>query len=82
MFIFGGEFMYNLNLAKHEAMELHEMLNMKTVNLLKSKLMQGVVFDQELKALLEKDVQLTITHINELKELYHNINSQNGGELH
>jgi similar to spore coat protein len=76
------EFMYNLNLAHHESMELHEMLNMKTVNLLKSKLMQGVVFDQELKSLLEKDVQLTIAHVNELKELYKNINSQNGGEPH
>jgi similar to spore coat protein len=74
--------MYNLNLAYHETLELHEMLNMKTVCLIKSKMLQGLVFDQELKALMEKDVQSNIGAINELKELYNNINSINGGELH
>jgi similar to spore coat protein len=31
--------------------------------------MEGVVFDQDLKALLEKDVQQSITSINELQSL-------------
>lgn len=34
-------------LAFHETMDTHEILNFKTVCLLKSKLMQGVVFDQD-----------------------------------
>lgn len=43
-------------LAPHESMEFHEALNFKTLCLAKSKLMQGLVFDQELKALMQKDV--------------------------
>ena len=39
-------------LAPAETMQVHEMLNFKTVCMLTSKLMEGVVFDQELKALL------------------------------
>lgn len=37
------------NLAPHEIMQLHEMLNFKTICMTASKLMEGVVFDQELK---------------------------------
>jgi similar to spore coat protein len=32
--------------------------------------MQGVCFDNDLKALMEKDVQQSISAINELKEFY------------
>jgi len=45
------------DLTFHETMEIHELLNFKTVCMTKSKLAQGVVFDQDLKALLERDVQ-------------------------
>jgi similar to spore coat protein len=62
--------MENESLAFHETMETHEILNLKTVCLLKSKLMQGVCFDNDLKALMEKDVQQSISAINELKEFY------------
>jgi similar to spore coat protein len=58
------------SLAYHETMETHEVLNMKTVCLLKSKLMQGLCFDNDLKALMEKNVQQSIAAINELKEFY------------
>lgn len=58
------------SLAFHETMETHEILNLKTVCLLKSKLMQGVCFDNDLKALMEKDVHQSISAINELKEFY------------
>ena len=47
--IFGGVFMDKMNLALHETMETHEILNFKTVCLLRSKLMQGICFDNELK---------------------------------
>jgi similar to spore coat protein len=57
-------------LAPHETMQLHEMLNFKTVCMTTSKLMEGVVFDQELKALLEKDVQQSIKDIKVLEGLY------------
>lgn len=57
-------------LGYHETMETHEVLNLKTVCLLKSKLMQGLCFDNDLKALMEKDVQQSIAAINELIEFY------------
>lgn len=68
-----GENMDKSYLAYHETMDLHEILNMKTVSLLKSKLIQGIVFDQDLRALMEKDVQQSIQAINELRELYEHI---------
>ncbi|MBT2700547.1 spore coat protein [Bacillus sp. ISL-40] len=58
------------SLGLHETMETHEILNFKTVCLLKSKLMQGLCFDNELKALMQKDVQQTIKDINELIGFY------------
>lgn len=57
-------------LALHETMETHEMINFKTVCILKSKLMQGVCFDNELKALMEKDVQQSKQALNELLRFY------------
>ncbi|BCJ87256.1 spore coat protein [Effusibacillus dendaii] len=57
-------------LAFHESMEIHELLNFKTICLAKSKLMQGVVFDKDLKELMQQDVQQSIKQINELKSHY------------
>jgi similar to spore coat protein len=57
-------------LALHETMETHEILNFKTICLLRSKLIQGICFDNELKALMEKDVQQSIQDINELLGYY------------
>ncbi len=57
-------------LAAHESIDLHEILNFKTLCLTKSKFMQGLVFDQELKDMLEKDVQQTILDINHLQAIY------------
>ncbi|OES45549.1 spore coat protein [Domibacillus iocasae] len=57
-------------LAFHETMELHEMVNFKTICLLQSKLMQGACFDSDLKMMMEKDAQQSIHQMNELLELY------------
>lgn len=57
-------------LAPSEMMQLHEMLNLKTIIMTSSKMMEGVVFDQELKALLEQSVQQSIYCIQELQKLY------------
>jgi similar to spore coat protein len=56
-------------LAPNETMQVHEILNLKTICMTTSKMMEGIVFDQELKALLEKDVQQSITDIEELQSL-------------
>jgi similar to spore coat protein len=56
-------------LAPHEMMDIHEILNFKTVCLAKSKMMQGLVFDQDLRALMQKDVDQSITAIANLQAL-------------
>jgi similar to spore coat protein len=61
------------SLALHETMETHEILNFKTVCLLRSKLMQGLCFDNDLKALMEKDVQQSIKDVHELLGFYKQI---------
>ena len=57
------------NMSLHEAMEIHELLNFKTICMTTSKLIQGVVFDQDLKALLGKDVQQSMQAVNVLQGL-------------
>lgn len=64
--------MENTGLAYHETMDTHEMINFKTVSLMKSKLMQGICFDNDLKALMQKDVQQSVLALQELKSLYEN----------
>ena len=56
-------------LAPNETMQVHEMLNFKTICMSTSKMMEGVVFDQDLKALLERDVQQSIQSIQSLQKL-------------
>lgn len=62
--------METTELAPHESMEVHELINFKTICLAKSKLMQGLVFDQDLKALLQKDVEQSMTALRELVGIY------------
>jgi len=57
-------------LAPHESLDIHEILNFKTLCLAKSKMMQGLVFDQDLKALMQKDVEQSIKAITDLQGLY------------
>ncbi|WMJ89069.1 spore coat protein [Anaerocolumna sp. MB42-C2] len=61
--------MLNEKLAPNETMQIHEILNLKTVCMSTSKMMEGVVFDQDLKALLERDVQQSIISIQTLQKL-------------
>lgn len=44
------------SLGLHETMELHELLTFKTVCMTKSKTMQAIVTDDELKSLMQRDV--------------------------
>lgn len=60
----------NQTLLPHEMMEVHEILNLKTICMTTSKMMQGIVFDQDLKALMEKDVQQSLKAVTELRCLY------------
>ncbi|MED0665086.1 spore gernimation protein GerQ [Bacillus badius] len=57
-------------LAVHESLDLHEVINFKTLCLAKSKLMQGLVFDQDLKRLMQQDVEHSIQALAELQSIY------------
>ncbi|OZT11357.1 spore gernimation protein GerQ [Priestia aryabhattai] len=57
-------------LANHESLDLHEVINFKTLCLAKSKLMQGLVFDDDLRALMKKDVEQSIKALEELQVVY------------
>lgn len=57
-------------LADHESLDLHEVINFKTLCLAKSKLMQGLVFDHDLRALMQKDVEQSMQALGELQTIY------------
>ncbi|KKD55992.1 MULTISPECIES: hypothetical protein [Paenibacillus] len=50
----------------HETLEVHELSAFKTVCLTKSKTMQALISDPALKAILQKDVDLTTRQLQEL----------------
>ncbi|MEH7613200.1 spore gernimation protein GerQ [Gottfriedia acidiceleris] len=62
--------MENQKLADHESLDLHEVINFKTLCLAKSKLMQGLVFDDDLRALMQKDVEQSMQALGELQSIY------------
>lgn len=57
------------NFALHETMELHEVSAFKAICLTKSKTMQALVSDPELKELLQYDVQVSTRQLKELSDL-------------
>ncbi|GAB7386287.1 spore coat protein CotF [Bacillaceae bacterium] len=61
--------MGNKGLAVHETMELHEILTFKTVCMTKSKTLQGFVTDEDLKSLMQADVEQSTRAIHELQNL-------------
>ncbi|KZB91160.1 spore gernimation protein GerQ [Bacillus sp. VT 712] len=60
-------------LANHESLDLHEVINFKTLCIAKSKLMQGLVFDDDLRALMKKDVEQSIKALEELQVVYQRV---------
>ncbi|WP_419883920.1 spore gernimation protein GerQ [Peribacillus sp. B-H-3] len=57
-------------LAAHESLDLHEAINFKTLCIAKSKLMQGLAFDDDLRNLMKKDVTQSIQDLTELQSIY------------
>lgn len=62
--------MFKKNYAPHETFEFHELINFMTVSLLKSKISQGIVFDQDLRKLLDKNVKLSTPALEAMIKLY------------
>jgi similar to spore coat protein len=55
--------------APNETIQLHELLTFKNLCLTKSVTMTPLVYDDELKAIMKQDADITYKHINELKSL-------------
>ncbi|HHV64698.1 MAG TPA: spore coat protein [Peptococcaceae bacterium] len=60
------------SLSLHEKMEIQELLQFKTACLNKSTMMKNLVQDQDLKTLLEKDVQQATQAVSDLNNLLAN----------
>ncbi len=56
-------------LATHETLEVHEILTLKTSCVTKGTAMLELVEDEELKKILEEDVQTSTEAIKELKKI-------------
>jgi similar to spore coat protein len=65
----GGKIEMNSTYALHETLEVHEIAAFKTVCMTKSKTMQALITDPELKQILQEDVQLSTRQLQELGEL-------------
>ncbi|PZD94906.1 spore coat protein [Paenibacillus sambharensis] len=59
-------------LGAHEMLDMHELLMFKNTCVTKSKTMQMLVTDQELKNILNTDVTNSVTAIQELQSLLSN----------
>jgi similar to spore coat protein len=59
-------------MSLHEKMEIQELLQFKTACLNKSTMMKNLVQDQDLKTLLEKDVQQATQAVSDLSNLLAN----------
>ncbi|ADO59256.1 hypothetical protein NS115_16765 [Paenibacillus jamilae] len=59
----------------HETLEVHELSAFKTVCLTKSKTMQALISDPVLKAILQKDVDLTTRQLQELGNILNQASS-------
>jgi similar to spore coat protein len=56
-------------LAVHETMELHELLMFKSCCMTKSKTMQGLVADEDLKSIMQLDVEQSSKAVKGLQNL-------------
>jgi similar to spore coat protein len=56
----------------HETLELHEIATFKTVSMTKSKSMQALVSDEELKQIIQQDIQLSTRQLQDLNEMLSN----------
>jgi similar to spore coat protein len=67
----GGEYgsIMNNNFGVHETLDLHEVTAFKTLCMTKSKTMQALVSDADLKALMRNDVEMSTRQLKELDGL-------------
>lgn len=62
--------------ALHETLEVQEIAAFKCICLTKSKTMQALISDAELKSILQRDVEATTRHLQELSAVLNQAVSQ------
>lgn len=67
--------------ALHETLEVHEIAAFKTICMTKSKTMDALVSDEELKAILRLDVDLSTRHLEELRTVLQRAGEQELGGI-
>lgn len=63
-------------LGAHEMMEVHELLNFKTICTAKAKAMDGLVTDKDLKTLMRQDLQQSLQALTDLQSLLARVRAQ------
>lgn len=63
-------------LATYETLDLHEIMNFKTVCMTKASTMQGLISDPQLKTLLQQDVEQSKMQIQQIQGQLSNVNLQ------
>jgi hypothetical protein len=69
-----------MNYALHEVLEVHEMAAFKTTCLTKSKTMKGLVTDQQLKDIMQQDIDVSTRQLQEYASILSNAKSKLGDE--
>jgi similar to spore coat protein len=59
----------NMTFGLHETLELHEIATFKSLCMTKAKTMQALVSDNNLKQILQQDIQLSTRQLQELNGL-------------
>ncbi|UZJ80122.1 MULTISPECIES: hypothetical protein [Fictibacillus] len=70
-----------MNYALHEVLEVQEMAAFKTNCLTKSKTMKALVSDPRLKEMMQQDIDLSTSQLNEYTSVLSNAKQSLGAEL-
>ncbi|KSU80354.1 MULTISPECIES: hypothetical protein [Fictibacillus] len=70
-----------MNYALHEVLEVQEMAAFKTNCLTKSKTMKALVSDPRLKEIMQQDIDLSTSQLNEYTSVLSNAKQSLGAEL-
>lgn len=69
----GGDGRMNSPYGLHESLELHEIATFKTVCMTKSKTMQALISDEDLKQIIQQDIELSTRQLQEINGLLSNM---------
>lgn len=69
------------SLSAHERLQLHELLNFKTLSAAKAKAIDGLLTDKDLKALVQEDLQHFLYAMEKLETFLRKALPESGGRI-